>query len=108
MSEVFQLFAEGELTVAETPVIEMNRHFDDVTTMTFDDDLEKNFIADGIELARPLQGGTPHGKKTAHGIFDGSQGRRQNGRHAAIQPAKGTPVIGRGATVGETRADRNI
>ena len=108
MLQIFELFLEGQLALAEAAVVEMNGHIDRAHAAALDDQLQQNLVADGIEVPARLEGRAAHRKETAHGVAEAGERHGEQRRHAAVEPAQKSPVIGGRTALDEARADRHV
>jgi hypothetical protein len=101
MPKILQLFEERELAISKTAIGEVDWYFRHVPAPALDDDLQENFVAHRVEVACSAQDLTPQREKAAHGIRDAGERQRQQGRYAAVDPAKQSPIVGRRSALRE-------
>src|SRR5262249_14256046 len=93
MLNVLQLFLDGQLALTKLAALQMARDLANLFTAAFDQQLEPDLVADGIERRlTALEGLAFQGEKAGHRVLGIGEGPGHQGGDLAIQPAKDAPL----------------
>lgn len=94
MFEVEELLAEGEFAGAGDAVGEEDGDFDDGFGAGFDDELEADFVADGVEGVGIVEAGAIEGEEAGHGVAQAGEGTSEERGAEGVDGAEEAPAFG--------------